>query len=646
MMRGTARTIDLTDSAQFLEPIAPVARAGARPAGGSLAGALAAAALLALGVQAALAWLGIVPVLDGVLVDADAYLRLVRVEHLWATGDWFASDLPRIDPPNGFVPHWTRPLDALLLAGASLARPWLPFREALYWWGVLLGPVMQIVAMIAFVWAAAPLIRRAWLPWAGFVFAAQPAVFAAFLIGRPDHHGVLALLTILMIGYTLRSLRASARAGPAVGLGLVGGLAVWVSVEALVPLAVSFAAFGLAWLRRGGGLWRAPFGAAGALVATTALALLLERGTGGVFVNEVDRLSGAHLFLFAVNLGFWTIVGLRAHGAPGAAEPAWRLGAGLAGVLGAVGAIAVLQPGLIGDPMASADVLYNARHMAYIEELQPVLGRSANGAPWTLAGALLWLGLAIPALPWLAMGIARAPGARRRAWGFIALGALVFLPLAAAHRRWAVYPEIYLAIPYTALVGYAMHRLGELVPRGLARRGARPIVAGLLCLWVYAPAAAIAPRAAPRSPAGAAAACPIRALAPVLNDPAGLGARPRRVLAFIDVGPEILYRTPHAVLSVPNHRYQAGFATAYRIMTTRDPARARRLLQDAGIEAVLVCPRSAESWFYRGEGGNNEAGAAPSLFTRLATGRPPAFLRPVQVPDSIKESVKLYEVMR
>ncbi|MFQ5468094.1 MAG: hypothetical protein ACE5DS_08155, partial [Kiloniellaceae bacterium] len=224
-------------------------------------------------------------------------------------------------------------------------------------------------------------------------------------------------------------------------------------------------------------------------------------------------------------------------------------------------------------------------------------------------------------------------------WGFIALGALVVLPLAAAHRRWAIYPEIYLAIPYTALVGYAVDRLGEWVPRGLAWRCARPVVAGLLCLWVYVPAAAITPRAAPGSPALAAAVCPVRALAPVLNDPAGLGARPRRILAFIDVGPEILYRTAHAVLSVPNHRYQSGFATAYRIMTARDPARARGLLRDAGIEAVLVCPRSAESWFYRDEGG-----AAPSLFTRLATGRPPAFLRPVQVPASIKESIKLYEV--
>ena len=73
--------------------------------------------------QALLALTGIVPVLDGGLADSDAYMRLVRVLQLHDSGAWFDPREPRINPPEGHIQHWTRPLDALLLAGAWLLQP-------------------------------------------------------------------------------------------------------------------------------------------------------------------------------------------------------------------------------------------------------------------------------------------------------------------------------------------------------------------------------------------------------------------------------------------------------------------------------------------------------------------------------------------
>src|SRR5919109_4912421 len=55
---------------------------------------------------------GIVPVLDGLLVDPDGYMRLNRVLALHDGGSWFDSRYWRINPPEGPVQHWTRPLDA------------------------------------------------------------------------------------------------------------------------------------------------------------------------------------------------------------------------------------------------------------------------------------------------------------------------------------------------------------------------------------------------------------------------------------------------------------------------------------------------------------------------------------------------------
>ena len=92
--------------------------------------------------QALLAWSGVTPVLDGLLADPDSYMRLNRVLALHDGGSWFDSREWRINPPEGHVQHWTRPLDLILLAGAWLLEPWLGFGQALHLFGVLLSPLM------------------------------------------------------------------------------------------------------------------------------------------------------------------------------------------------------------------------------------------------------------------------------------------------------------------------------------------------------------------------------------------------------------------------------------------------------------------------------------------------------------------------
>jgi hypothetical protein len=125
-------------------------------------------------------------------------------------------------------------------------------------------------------------------------------------------------------------------------------------------------------------------------------------------------------------------------------------------------------------------------------------------------------------------------------------------------------------------------------------------------------------------------------LAPLLNDPAGLGAAPKTILALIDFGPELLYRTQHSVLSIPNHRYQPGFAAGYRIMTASDFAAAERGLRAAGVDLVLVCPNSVEAWFY------NTETEATTLSEALQAGDPPGYLNQVVLPEPLNGQFKLY----
>ena len=55
--------------------------------------------------------LGPSPVLDGALIDNDAYMHLNRVTELYTTGDWYNSLYSRSNAPFGEEMHWTRCFD-------------------------------------------------------------------------------------------------------------------------------------------------------------------------------------------------------------------------------------------------------------------------------------------------------------------------------------------------------------------------------------------------------------------------------------------------------------------------------------------------------------------------------------------------------
>ena len=93
----------------------------------------------------------------GTLADADGYMRLVRVEWLYSTGQWYDTSVPRANAPHGGVLHWTRPLDVLLFSGAGVGAVAVTFKTALYAWGYVLGPVLMIAALAALWWASRPL---------------------------------------------------------------------------------------------------------------------------------------------------------------------------------------------------------------------------------------------------------------------------------------------------------------------------------------------------------------------------------------------------------------------------------------------------------------------------------------------------------
>lgn len=620
-----------------------------RPAGGAASGradlvlALAAAALLAVVVQVGLALNGVAPVGEGVYVDPDAYMRLVRVRELADGGVWFDPVVARIAPPDGFALHWTRPLDVLLLLGAWAGAPLADFETALFWWGAAISPLFQLLSLVALAWAAAPLLTRAALGPLAFFLIAQPGLFGRFMVGRPDHHGLLLLLLFLALGWGLRLLLRPEEARAARWAGLISALALWVSLESLVFAAALFAALAFFWVAGERRLATAGRRAALWLLLGSAAALLLERGPGTLLALEADRLSLAHVVLLAGHALAWTALEAWQRAGRPPSAPLGRAAAGIAvsGVC-ALG-LWLLMPGFFADPMAAGDALYRETHLKNVEELQPLWSwpDAAGGvAAWAaaLAKPIHWLGLALFAVPWLVGRLRRTRGGERRAWGLLAIGALLYLPLGLMQARWAPYPEALLLIPYAGFAAAMLAGLAARLP-ALGLAVARPLVVVALCVWVYLPPALTADGKETGASVATAAACPLQDLAEVLNDPEGLGQTPKRILALIDFGPELLYRTGHGVFAIPNHRPQPGYAAGYRIMTATDPEAARRGLARLAADLVLICPGSAEDWFYdTGEPGER------TLYRRLREGAPPAYLEPYPLPEPLGTDFRLFAV--
>src|SRR3546814_4571546 len=80
------------------------------------------------------------------------------------------------------------------------------------------------------------------------------------------------------------------------------------------------------------------------------------------------------------------------------------------------------------------------------------------------------------------------------------------------------------------------------------------------------------------------AGCKVREVAAYLDSDAGWGSQPQTVLAFMDVGPELLYRTRHRVIGTPYHRNGDGIFDGYRILATTDFDAARAAVDERRID--------------------------------------------------------------
>ena len=561
---------------------------------------------------------------SGALSDTDSYTRLLRVLDLWHGGRWFDPVLPWIGAPDGLALHWTRPLDILMLVPGWIgvlagAAP----EDALYWSAALVCPVLHLLACLAAVWAARALWPADWSWLAGIVLLLDVPSLSYGGFGRSDHHTLILLCGVVGLGFAARA--AAGRDSAALPPGLVFGLGVWVSPEALLFALPALAACGLLWLRGAPAATGARMAAGLALVI--ALALPLERGAATMLLAEPDRISVQHL---ALAVAIWGVFVLAGRLPAGLGLPGRMAGGGALSAL-AAGTLLAAWPELLHGPAAAGDGELGRWFVNATQEMQPLrfdsreaLLRSIGLAGGSTASALALL-----------LAFAHAP--RDAAWrGAALVVALAIAACLAAALHGARFTAD-LSAP-AAMAGAGLIPLAGLLAGRVTVLLRLPAMLAALAIAIFAPMLAIARQGASTGDTttcdGVAIGRGLAGIAPAGHAEAARSA-PVLLPDAADLGPILAFHARLRLVSGPYHQLGAAFADT-RTAFGPDEAAARDVVARRQAALVLVCPGARPP---------GEAWPAGGLRARLLADDPPGWLEPRPLPAALHAAgLRLYAV--
>lgn len=614
------------------------------------------------------------------LYDTDAYMRLVRVEQLHQTGNWFDNVIHRSNTPYGESSHWTRPLDLLLLAGAWVFQLFTNFHHALLTWGILISPVLQFAGMFAMVWAIAPFIKREYYWHAAALFLWTPATLVPCVAGRPDHHSVLVVLFILEMGVALRlatALLLEQKKQTVVRLSCVLGgllaLSTWTSVESLAVVAMHLGALAI--------LWQSPFIRPqnrtvasssiafflSALFIGSCIALAAEKPFSHWAVIEYDRISIVCLSIFGVlALCAWIIVGIETRFFIVRRTRFIFLAIALTGLAIVVG---IFFPHFFRGPYVQMDPLTKEIWLKGVKEIQPII----VAWPKDLPKAILWLGLPFVGVAFLLEQLHRtghhpfrfllrklndllnipqspesspvdvpAPDKMLAVWTVCGVGLLIFISLTIFQTRWAYYSGALALFPVTLLLNTITDFLKTKLP-SFWTKVVRLFLIILLTIGFLILTAILSSTksfasetAPPQKLPNLEKANVSRSLLPLCRFLSQKFPHTQRIATFIDFGPEILYRTQHEVIATPYHRNSAGILAVYHLFNAEQDEDALRIIHERNITLLLIQKHFAPAHFCQNK--------STTLFNHLLSLEPPSWLHPVELPADLADTFLLFEV--
>jgi hypothetical protein len=568
---------------------------------------------------------------SGASWDTDDFMRLVQVRD-WLGGQAW-SDLAqyRLNPPGGTAMHWSRLPDLALAAVTLAVSPFASMNDALTVAGMILPPLYFLIFIILYARPARMMLGAARSPVGLLVVISGSAMITQFAPGRVDHHGlqlvmVMAATALLLLGLARERWRWMIALA-----GIPIGLSIWIGLEMIALIAAWFAALGLVWCRSGGSLARQGAIAAGIATVMGVVLLLTSVAPAYRWIPACDALSTMPVGVLALVAGGFAIMHLAQRWAH---TPVTRL---LVGALcGAVVAAVFAKsfPQCLAGPYENLDPEIVRWWLSNVPEALP-LSAQFRTQPF-IAIDKVWVPLL--GLSYCLWRCIRARGHGRNLWGALAVMLALSTPLIFWQIRATFGAHVVALIPLAALIAEVWQRLGgHSGPRWRRFAILLPVLfVGSAVFWPalekgYRIASAFAPGKPSSGLVMLLQDCITRDDLPVLAD-----VSPTNTLAYVDVGPVILFSTPHAVLGGPYHRNQAGLKATIALFRSEDDAWIRENLRKLGIGLIATCPGPEDMVMYPTQNKNG-------LAERLAAGRLPDYLR--EIPDPAHPGLRFYRVL-
>ena len=575
------------------------------------------------------------PVKKGELAGPDCYMRLIRVLDLYNTGRWYDPVLLRSNAPYGEKLHWTRPFDILLLLGSVPITLLADFKSALFWWGVAISPILMTVTLIALHWSTRPILSKDGPFLVVFIFFFQLGVLSYYQAGRPDHHSLLILVFVLSIGFTLRIILKPFKILFCYIAGAISALSIWISVESILPTCIILVVLGFLWVLENGDFSRKSLYYSLALFIITGFSMILERPWYDLATEDLDSLSVVHWSVLGFISLFWIIVSAFNRYTGLFQKATSRLSFSLVGI--AIVAIAILLffPKFYDGPYANVDPRIIPIWLDKVSELQPLLSKSAS-----LAIPVQLIASAIVCFPFLFYLLLRGTSvANWKGWIYISLSLLVLILVSLFYQiRWSAYAQVLLSIIMTEIMSRVL--IWRKRQKGVLWKVLRESLVIAIFSTAFLVMGLLADTITKRGKLDRShQTISLVRLCEYLSEPERRGEQNLRILAYIDFGAEILYRTQHEVIATPYHRNGRGIMDTYDIMTADTDEKALELMQKRQIDVILLCPTSSESAFY------SKPEQISTFYQRLSQNMIPHWLRKVELPRDLSSLFLLFEIV-
>ena len=573
----------------------------------------------------------------GEFADTDCYMRLNRVVQLYESGKWYDSNYARSNAPYGVNLHWTRPLDVLLLTGALIAKPFVGFKTGLFWWGVIISPFLLAASVLFLPWAFRPILEASASNIVSILLLFQVGTLGQYYVGRPDHHSLLGFLFIILVGIILRIIQGSFNKTMCYLAAIIGAISVWIHIESMMFIFLSFLVFGIFWIFKDEDFINKNIHYSAALVVFTAVALVLERPWYDLTSIEYDKISIAHLFIIGLISLFWVIVFYFRHNTVFAERGrTWRFSIASFAAIIVVLCVWLFFPGFYRGGYADIDPRIVPIWLDNINEvLSPLRGEF-------LMPLISLLGSAIVGTSYIVFILWKKPNAEIKGWIFVLAGILLFATAGIFSRRLLPYGNIITLAPLAALLSVVLRwesayfkHFSTIIISFVRPFTIMAFGAGFLLIgYGFQNIIGAAPVTNKTDMIA-----PLSQMCNELNKLSAKQKHPSRILAFIDYGPEILYRTNYEVIATPYHCNAQGILDAYWIMTATSDEKAHTLVHQRGIDMILVSNKSTEEQYYA------TAPKQSTLYERLRKDSIMNWVKEIPLPQPLSSSYRLFRVV-